>query len=151
IMQRAMIAWLFLCAAIPASGVCVVAQGQETSTAQQAANAAPSERIRVGGNMAVANLIHKVDPVYPAIAKAAKIQGTVVLHAIIGKDGVVRKVEFVSGPPLLMTAAMDAVRQWSYKPTLLNGKPVEVDTTVSVIFALGGDESVDTPKTEEIS
>src|SRR5579864_2132253 len=131
-MQRATIAWMFLCAAIPASGVLALGQGQATSTAQQAATATPPERIRLGGNIAVANLIHKVDPVYPPIAKTARVQGTVVLHAIIGKDGVVKEVELVSGPPLLTRAAMDAVRQWSYKPTLLNGKPVEVDTTVTV-------------------
>lgn len=150
-MQRAMIAWVLLCAGIPASGVFALAQGQQTSAAQQAATATPPERIRIGGNVAVANLIHRVDPVYPPIAKAAKVQGTVVLHAIIGKDGAVKEVEFVSGPPLLMRAAMDAVRQWSYKPTLLNGAPVEVDTTVTVIFALGGEEPSTTTKAEEVS
>ena len=137
-MQRAMIAWVFLCAAIPASGVCVVAQGQETSTAQQAANAAPSERIRVGGNMAVSNLIHKVDPVYPAIAKAAKIQGTVVLQAVISKDGSIENLHLISGHPMLAPAAIDAVKQWKYKPYFLNGEPVEVETTINVNFTLAG-------------
>jgi len=77
-------------------------------------------------------------PVYPAVAKQAHISGTVVLHCMIGKDGSVQALEYISGPPLLMKSAMDAVRQWTYKPTLLNGEPVEVDTTVSVIFTLGG-------------
>jgi TonB family protein len=77
-------------------------------------------------------------PVYPPIAKQAHISGTIVLHCIIGKDGSVQQLEFVSGPPLLMKSAMDAVRQWTYQPTSLNGKPVEVDTTVSVVFTLGG-------------
>jgi periplasmic protein TonB len=94
--------------------------------------------IRVGGNVAQANLIRQVTPVYPAIAKTAHISGTVLLHAIIGKDGTVQDLQYVSGPPLLMKSAMDAVRQWRYKPTLLNGDPVDVDTTISVVFTLGG-------------
>jgi protein TonB len=61
-----------------------------------------------------------------------------VLHAIIGKDGSVQNLEYVNGPPLLMKAAMDAIKQWRYKPTMLNGEPVEVDTTISVVFSLGG-------------
>ena len=94
-------------------------------------------RIRVGGNVALAMIINMVQPIYPPIAKTAHISGTVVLHCIIAKDGKMLQVEYVSGPPLLMKAAMDAVKQWTYKPTLLNGKPVEVDTTVSVVFDLG--------------
>jgi len=62
----------------------------------------------------------------------------VVLHAIIAKDGTIQQLEYVSGPPLLMRAAMDAVREWRYKPTLLNGDAVEVDTTIQVVFTLGG-------------
>ncbi|MGC2280210.1 MAG: TonB family protein [Candidatus Acidiferrales bacterium] len=111
-------------------------------------------RIRVGGNVAAANLTHQVAPVYPLLAKTAHITGTVVLHCIIAKDGTVKEVEFVSGPPLLMRSAMDAVRQWTYQPTLLNGQPIEVDTTVSVVFTLGNtpagpgsDQSQQTPST----
>lgn len=96
------------------------------------------ERIRVGGNVQQANLIHQVMPVYPEIAKTAHIQGTVILHAIISKDGTVQELQYISGPPLLMRAAQDAVRQWRYRPTLLNGEPVQVDTTISVVFTLGG-------------
>jgi protein TonB len=99
--------------------------------------AAPS-RIRVGGNVQAASLVHQMMPVYPPIAKTAHISGTVILHAIIGKDGTVQNLEYVSGPPLLMRSAMDAVKQWRYKPTMLNGEPVEVDTTISVVFSLGG-------------
>lgn len=99
--------------------------------------AAP-QRIRVGGNVAAAKLIRQVTPVYPTIAKTAHISGTVVLHAIIAKDGTIQELTYVSGPPLLMRNAMDAVRQWRYNPTLLNGEPVEVDTTISVVFTLGG-------------
>lgn len=97
----------------------------------------PVERMRIGGNVMQANLIHQVLPVYPQIAKTAHISGTVVLHAIIAKDGTVQELTFISGPPLLMRAAMDAVKQWRYKPTLLNTQPVQVDTTISVIFNLG--------------
>ncbi|MGH9452608.1 MAG: energy transducer TonB [Terriglobia bacterium] len=97
----------------------------------------PVERLRIGGNVMAANLIRKVDPIYPQIAKTAHISGTVVLHAIIAKDGTIQELQFVSGPPLLMRAAMDAVRQWRYKPTLLNTQPVQVDTTITVIFNLG--------------
>jgi periplasmic protein TonB len=99
--------------------------------------ATPS-RIRVGGNVAAAKLIRQVTPIYPTIAKTAHISGTVVLHAIIAKDGTIQELTYVSGPPLLMRNAMDAVRQWRYNPTLLNGEPVEVDTTISVVFTLGG-------------
>jgi len=95
-------------------------------------------RIRVGGNVQAANLVHQVQPLYPQIAKTAHVSGTVVLHAIIAKDGTIQQLEYVSGPPLLMRAAMDAVREWRYHPTLLNGEPVEVDTTIQVVFSLGG-------------
>lgn len=96
------------------------------------------QRIRVGGNVQAAQVLRQVQPVYPQIAKTAHIQGTVILHAIIAKDGTVQELQYVSGPPLLMRSAMDAVKQWRYRPTLLNGEPVEVDTTISVIFTLGG-------------
>jgi len=94
-------------------------------------------RIRVGGNVASTSLINQVMPVYPAIARSAHISGTVMLHAIISKDGSIETLEYISGPPLLMKSAMDAVRQWRYKPTTLNGRAVEVDTTISVVFTLG--------------
>jgi len=94
-------------------------------------------RIKVGGNVQSASLIRQVMPMYPPIARTAHISGTVVLHAIIAKDGSIEELQYVTGPPLLMRAAMDAVRQWRYRPTLLNGEPVEVDTTISVVFTLG--------------
>jgi periplasmic protein TonB len=95
-------------------------------------------RIRVGGNVQQASLVRMVNPAYPPLAKAAHVSGTVVLHAIIAKDGTIQQLEYVSGPAMLMTSAMDAVRQWRYKPTMLNGEPVEVDTSISVVFTLGG-------------
>jgi protein TonB len=99
--------------------------------------AAPA-RIRLGGNVTQAKLINMVRPVYPPLAKQARISGTVRLHAIIAKDGSVIQLEVVQGHPLLVQSALDAVRQWRYQPTLLNGEPVEVDTTVDVVFSLGG-------------
>jgi TonB family protein len=79
-----------------------------------------------------------VQPKYPEEAKQNHITGTVVLHAVIALDGRVQELQFVSGPPELVRSAMDAVRQWRYKPTKLQGKPVEVDTTVSVVYTLDG-------------
>jgi TonB family protein len=75
-------------------------------------------------------------PVYPDEARMAHISGTVRFHAIIGKDGKIKQLEFVSGHPALKEAAFDAVRQWRYQPTLINGDPVEVDTTIDVTFQL---------------
>jgi len=95
-------------------------------------------RIRQGGNVQQAKLVNMVRPVYPPLAKQARISGTVRLHAIIAKDGSVIQLEIVQGHPLLVQSALDAVRQWRYQPTLLNGEPVEVDTTVDVVFSLGG-------------
>lgn len=93
-------------------------------------------RLRVGGNVQAAKIINRVQPVYPKKAREARISGAVRLHVILAKDGTVEQLEVVSGHPLLTQAALDAVRQWTYQPTLLNGEPVEVDTTIDVIFAL---------------
>jgi protein TonB len=95
------------------------------------------QRIRVGGNVEAASIVNKVAPEYPPIAKTAHVSGAVVLHAIIGKDGTIRELQYVSGPPLLMKSAMDAVKEWRYKPTMLNGEAVEVDTIIDVVFSLG--------------
>ncbi len=92
----------------------------------------PPQRIRVGGNVEAGARINNVAPEYPAIAKLAHISGAVVLHAVIAKDGTIEQLEYVSGPPMLVKSAMDAVRQWRYKPYLLNGDPVEVETTINV-------------------
>jgi periplasmic protein TonB len=92
--------------------------------------------LRVGGNVQAAKIINRVQPVYPPLARQTRISGTVRLHAIISKDGTIQQLEVVSGHPLLQQAALDAVRQWRYQPTLLNGDPVEVDTTIDVIFSL---------------
>jgi protein TonB len=93
-------------------------------------------RIKQGGQVQAAMIINRVQPVYPPLARQTRISGTVRLHAIIGKDGSVQQLEVQNGHPLLVQAALDAVKQWRYKPTLLNNEPVEVDTTIDVIFSL---------------
>jgi TonB family protein len=92
--------------------------------------------IRVGAAVQAANLVRQVEPVYPPLAKAARVQGIVTLEATIGADGSVKNLRVVSGPPLLLQSAIQAVQQWQYKPTLLNGQPVAVITTIEVNFAL---------------
>jgi TonB family protein len=96
-------------------------------------------RIRVGSGVQQAKLISRTIPVYPPLAKAARIQGTVILEVVISKQGSVQNLTVLSGHPLLTTAAIDAVKQWRYQTTLLNGEPVEVVTTVTVNFNLAGD------------
>ena len=81
-------------------------------------------------------LIHKVQPVYPYPAKVAHVQGSVVLAAMISADGTIKKLQALSGHPMLVPAALDAVSQWRYRPYLLNGEPVDVETSVNVIFTL---------------
>lgn len=98
----------------------------------------PPQRIRVGGNVQQANLVRQVKPPYPPLARQARIQGAVILEAVINRQGGVEQLRVVSGHPLLVQAAMDAVRQWKYRPTLLNGDPVEVVTTITVNFNLSG-------------
>lgn len=96
----------------------------------------PPSTIRVGGGVQAANLIKKVAPKYPPEAKQARLQGTVRFNATIGPDGTIQNLEVISGHPMLVAASMDAVRQWVYKPTLLNGNPVTVMTTIDVNFTL---------------
>ena len=104
------------------------------------ADSAPGgiRQIPISASVAQSNLISAVPPVYPPIAKAARVSGTVVLMALISKTGDIENLRIVSGPPMLQSAALDAVRQWRYRPYLLNGEPVEVATTVNVVFNLGG-------------
>jgi protein TonB len=92
--------------------------------------------IPVGGRVQNAKLIRNPQPIYPQIAKSARISGTVELSAIIGEDGHIQELKVVSGHPLLRQAALDAVKQWVYQPTLLNEQAVKVSTTIDVIFTL---------------
>jgi protein TonB len=97
---------------------------------------APTAPIVVSKGVQEAKLIRRVMPIYPPLARQARISGTVRLNAIIAKDGTMQQVQLVSGPPLLVKAALDAVGQWLYRPTLLNGQPVEVIAPIDVIFTL---------------
>lgn len=98
--------------------------------------AAQIPRLTVGGVVQDARIINKVIPPYPPLARQARISGTVRFTAIIARDGSIQNLTLVSGHPLLVRAATDAVRQWRYRPTLLNGEPVEVIAPIEVIFTL---------------
>jgi len=89
-------------------------------------------------HMMEGNLIHRVQPTYPPLARQARIQGTVVLQAVISREGKIENLQLISGHPMLVSAAMEAVRQWRYRPYYLNEQAVEVETTVTVNFVLGG-------------
>jgi periplasmic protein TonB len=93
--------------------------------------------LSIPSRLMAGNLVDKTVPQYPTIAREAHIQGTVVLQATIAKDGTIQNLRVINGPPMLQQAAIDAVRSWRYKPYLLNGEPVEVETTVNVVFNLG--------------
>ena len=94
------------------------------------------QRIRVGGNVQQAMLVSQPKPVYPPLARQARISGVVRFNAIIGTDGRIQNLTLVQGHPLLVPSAQEAVKQWVYKPTLLNGEPVEVVTQIDVNFTL---------------
>jgi protein TonB len=96
----------------------------------------PDKPVLIGGDVLAARIVRKVVPVYPPVARQARISGTVQLIGMIAKDGTIRNLQVVSGNPLLVKAALDAVRQWVYRPTLLNGEPVEVIAPIDVIFTL---------------
>src|SRR6266478_4870218 len=106
----------------------------ETPPKKSASLKAAPTRVRQGGIVQPAKLLHRVDPTYPPLAAQAHVSGMVRLHANVGKDGSVREVEALSGHPLLLQSAMNAVKQWRYSPALLNGHPVDVDTTIDVEF-----------------
>jgi len=94
--------------------------------------------VNISAGVAVGMLIQKTTPIYPPIAKAARVSGTVILQAEISKQGTITNLRVVSGPAMLQAAAIDAVKTWRYRPYLLNNEPVEVETTINVIFSLGG-------------
>lgn len=106
-----------------------------------AAAARPIGPVRVSNGVVAGMQLTKVNPVYPAEAMEKRVQGAVLLHAVISKTGTIESLEVISGPELLRAAATDAVRQWTYKPYLLNGEPTAVDTSITVNFSLG-DENI---------
>jgi periplasmic protein TonB len=123
---------------VPGGQMGGVIGGIISSTPVAVPKVATPQRIRVSQGVSAGLLVHKVAVTYPPLAKQARIQGQVVLHAIISKDGSITGLTLVSGHPMLAPAAIEAVKQWKYKPYLLNGEPVEVDTEVLVNFTLAG-------------
>jgi len=94
------------------------------------------QRVRMSQGITQGLLTHRIEPTYPVLAREAHIRGAVVLTAIIDKDGNIQNLQLVSGHPMLAPAAIEAVKQWRYKPYLLNGQPVEIETTITVKFEL---------------
>jgi protein TonB len=113
-----------------------VAPPPQPVAAAKPAEPPPPARIRQGGHVQEAMLVHRVMPVYPPLARQVRVQGSVHLEGIIGRDGTVQQLRVVDGHPLLVGAAMEAVRQWRYRPTLLNGDVVEVIAPIEVRFIL---------------
>jgi protein TonB len=97
----------------------------------------PKRPVNISSGVAAGQLIGPIRPIYPAIAKAARIQGTVVIEATISRAGTIENLQVTDGPPMLRQAAIDAVAAARYRPFLLNGQPVEVQTSIHVIFSLG--------------
>jgi len=98
--------------------------------------AEPPARLQVGGDVLASKILHRVNPVYPELARRARIQGVVQLHGIITKEGRIAQLRVIGGHPLLVKAALDAVGQWLFSPTLLNQQPVEVEAPIEVRFTL---------------
>lgn len=117
--------------------LCVVLLAFSTVFGAQAQTAGPL-RVRVSQGVLESLNIKKVPPTYPPLARAAGIRGSVVLQIVVGTDGTVKELKPVSGHPMLIPAATGAVKQWKYKPYLLDGAPVEVESQVIVAFALAG-------------
>lgn len=114
-----------------------VVPSKKKNTTDASQSAAPAERIHLSGNVQAARLIHQVAPTYPEDARREHIQGKVVIHAIIAKDGSIRDASVIEGVCVLAEPALAAVKNWRYQTTMFNGAPVEVDTTISVVFTLG--------------
>ncbi len=123
---------------IPGGQMGGVIGGIISSTPVAVPKVATPQRVRVSQGVSAGLLVRRVQPNYPPLARQARIQGQVVLHAVISKDGSITGLTLISGHPMLAPAAIDAVKQWKYKPYLLNGEPVEVDTEVLVNFSLSG-------------
>jgi len=123
---------------VPGGQMGGVIGGIISSTPVAVPKVATPTRVRVSQGVTEGLLMKKVQPNYPPLARSARIQGQVVLQAVIGKDGTIQNLRAISGHPMLTPAAIDAVRQWRYKPYFLNGEPVEVDTQITVNFTLAG-------------
>jgi protein TonB len=123
---------------IPGGQMGGVIGGIISSTPVAVPKVATPQRVRVSQGVSQGLLVKRVQPTYPPLARQARIQGSVILRAQISKDGSIEGLTLVSGHPMLAPAAIEAVKQWKYKPYLLNGEPVEVDTEVLVNFTLSG-------------
>jgi TonB family protein len=136
IMRRMIALFLTLVAMILTASASLRAQDAAQTTPATEGQSAPPAPIRVAANIMSAKITHLVLPVYPHAAKDAHMEGTVILSAMIAKDGSVTDLQYVSGPPMFTKSAMKAVKKWKYRPTLINGDPVEVSTTISVVYTL---------------
>lgn len=115
----------------------ILSESSRLAAVPKLAKPAPTvQRVRVSQGVTKGMLVYRIEPAYPPLAREARIQGVVVLTAIIDKDGNIHNLQLVSGHPMLAPAAIDAVKHWRYKPFLLNGQPVEVETTVTVNFRM---------------
>jgi TonB family protein len=124
-------------AVVAISGAAVVSMvGTHVTVRAEESVPGKSGLVQVPAHVMASRIVKQVQPKYPEEAKKKKIQGTVVLNVKIGKDGTVENLKVVSGPKVLQRSSLDAVRQWTYKPFLLNGNPVEVETTISVVYTL---------------
>ncbi len=123
---------------VPGGQMGGVIGGIISSTPVAVPKVATPQRVRVSQGVTEGLILKKVQPTYPPLARSARIQGQVVLQAVIGKDGSIQNLRAIQGHPMLTPAAIDAVKQWRYKPYFLNGEPVEVDTQITVNFTLAG-------------
>ena len=123
---------------VPGGSMGGVIGGIISSTPVAVPKVATPQRVRVSQGVTQGLLIRKVQPNYPPLARQARIQGTVLLQAEISKDGTIENLRLISGHPMLAPAAIEAVKQWRYKPYILNGEPVEVETQITVNFTLSG-------------
>jgi len=123
---------------VPGGQMGGVIGGIISSTPVAVPKVATPQRVRVSQGVSQGLLVRKVQPSYPPLARQARIQGQVVLQAEISKDGSIENLRLVSGHPMLAPAAIEAVKQWKYKPYFLNGEPVEVETQITVNFSLSG-------------
>jgi len=123
---------------VPGGSMGGVIGGIIGSTPVAVPKVATPQRVRVSQGVTQGLLIRKIQPAYPPLARQARIQGTVLLQAEISKDGTIENLHLISGHPMLAPAAIEAVKQWRYKPYILNGEPVEVETQITVNFTLSG-------------
>jgi len=123
---------------IPGGAMNGVIGGIVSSTPVAVPKVATPQRVRVSQGVTQGLLIRKIQPNYPPLARQARIQGSVLLQAEISKDGTIENLHLISGHPMLAPAAIEAVKQWKYKPYILNGEPVEVETQITVNFTLSG-------------